>query len=41
MERFVVMDRGGHFLASEDPHRFVAEMRETLPYRSNQPTDGR
>jgi len=34
MERFVVLDRGGHFLASEDPHRFVAEIRETFrPYR--------
>jgi pimeloyl-ACP methyl ester carboxylesterase len=30
MERFVVLDRGGHFLASEDPHRFVAEIRETF-----------
>jgi pimeloyl-ACP methyl ester carboxylesterase len=27
MERFVVLDRGGHFLASEDPHRFAAEIR--------------
>jgi hypothetical protein len=26
MERFVVLERGGHFLASEDPHRFVAEI---------------
>jgi pimeloyl-ACP methyl ester carboxylesterase len=35
MERFVVLDRGGHFLASEDPHRFVAEIRETFrPYRT-------
>jgi pimeloyl-ACP methyl ester carboxylesterase len=34
MERFVVLDRGGHFLASEDPHRFVTEIRETFrPYR--------
>jgi pimeloyl-ACP methyl ester carboxylesterase len=37
MERFVVLDRGGHFLASEDPHRFVAEIRETFrPHRRRQ-----
>jgi hypothetical protein len=37
MERFVVLDRGGHFLASENPHRFVAEIRETFrPYRRRQ-----
>ncbi len=34
MDRFVVLDCGGHFLASEDPHRFVTEIRETFrPYR--------
>jgi pimeloyl-ACP methyl ester carboxylesterase len=34
MERYVVLDRGGHFLASENPHRFVAEIREAFrPYR--------
>jgi len=34
MERFVVLERGGHFLASEDPHRLVAEIRQTFrPYR--------
>jgi hypothetical protein len=37
MERFVVLDRGGHFLASENPHRFAAEIRETFrPYRKRQ-----
>jgi pimeloyl-ACP methyl ester carboxylesterase len=25
--RFVVLDRGGHFLASEEPDRFAAEIR--------------
>ncbi|MGH3272703.1 MAG: hypothetical protein ACRDNZ_00030 [Streptosporangiaceae bacterium] len=34
MERFVVLDRRGHLLASEDPHRFVAEIRAAFrPYR--------
>jgi pimeloyl-ACP methyl ester carboxylesterase len=34
MERFVVLDHGGHFLAAEDPHRFAAEIRRTFgPYR--------
>jgi pimeloyl-ACP methyl ester carboxylesterase len=37
LERFVVLDRGGHFLASEDPQQFAAEIRETFrPYRSRQ-----
>jgi pimeloyl-ACP methyl ester carboxylesterase len=35
MERFVTLDRGGHFLALEDPHRFATEIREAFrPYRS-------
>jgi pimeloyl-ACP methyl ester carboxylesterase len=35
MERFVVLDRGGHFLASENPRGFVAEIREAFrPYRA-------
>jgi hypothetical protein len=39
MERFGVLGRGAHFLASEDPHRFVAEIRETFrPYRRRQIT---
>jgi pimeloyl-ACP methyl ester carboxylesterase len=34
MERCVVLQHGGHFLASEDPHRFAAEIRQTFrPYR--------
>jgi pimeloyl-ACP methyl ester carboxylesterase len=34
MERCVVLEHGGHFLASEDPHRFAAEIRQTFrPYR--------
>jgi len=37
MKRLVVLDRGGHFLASEDPHRFAAEIREAFrPYRRGQ-----
>jgi pimeloyl-ACP methyl ester carboxylesterase len=40
MERFVVLDRGGHFLASEEPDRFVAEIREAFrPYRGHPATD--
>jgi pimeloyl-ACP methyl ester carboxylesterase len=40
MERFVVLDRGGHFLASEEPDRFVAEIREAFrPYRGRPATD--
>ena len=31
MERYVVLEHGGHFLASEDPHRFAAEIRQDLP----------
>ena len=31
-----VLDRGGHFLASEDRHRFVTEIRQTSrPYRGS------
>jgi pimeloyl-ACP methyl ester carboxylesterase len=34
MERFVVVNGGGHFLAAEDPDRFVAEVREAFrPHR--------
>jgi len=40
MERFVALDRGGHFLASEEPDRFVAEIREAFrPYRGQPETD--
>jgi len=42
LERFVVLDRGGHFLASEDPHRFVTEIREAFrPYRRTWPPSNR
>lgn len=30
MERLVVLDHGGHFLAAENPHRFTAEIRRTF-----------
>ena len=36
MERFVVPDRGGHFLASGEPDRLAAEIREAVrPYRGH------
>jgi pimeloyl-ACP methyl ester carboxylesterase len=38
--RFVALDRGGHFLASEEPDRFAAEIREAFrPYRGHPATD--